>query len=314
MTCLEWKIPMKRLFLSIVFTWTGLHVLPGCKFNQEVRPYYDIYDEAVFAYFLDPTDPPRALKVLDEACSSNPDHQDVSCYNYGVLLELENRKAEALASYRRANNLHPSALYREAIQSLSPDPAASSTIYLQLLQGLTSACQEKNQPRIEGLIVRLKESVKRGEIVLTRQVMEQPFFSECLKETADRTWTASLPSRTDDLGLLLIRYRAAKSDFASIWDMELFMRGLQGSVRSRNPLTGAWQTVIDSARGGNSAGAARALRVFYSELAAFETRLPDRRNELLALRRAAAVIITREDLFARIKNNEEVLRLIRPYL
>lgn len=83
-------------------------------------PYYVIYDRVISYYFKEPRQKERALQLLERACNELEENRALSCYNYGVILELEGKKGAALVAYKKANAILPHPLYRSAIFSLSP--------------------------------------------------------------------------------------------------------------------------------------------------------------------------------------------------
>ncbi|MCR9144034.1 MAG: hypothetical protein NXI24_17435 [bacterium] len=248
------------------------------------RPYYDIYDEAVNLYYKPPRRPEAALTLMERACRSNQNGQDILCYNLGVLLELQAAPpAKILKAYERAEKIRPHALYRAAIQRIDPDPGRLESEYLQTLSRMTVACRDQRPDRaLAGLrrFVAAAGSQADGATVTAaqdvasalppRESFAQPFFAECLAGPEHATEYAALleelPETPGDLATQLMRARARLDPFHSLWDVELNLRGLADGAGSKNPATTEWHDFIRSARRGQAGPAALHLRAFFDVL------------------------------------------------
>lgn len=341
---------MNPILLSTVLLISFVYVsncAPEDKQNQ--RNYYEYYAEAVDHYYREPRSPARAIAVLRKACRRVPDRQDVSCYNLGIILENEERPAEALEAYRRAWQLRRHPLYREAVQALAPEPGAYPTPYLRSFRRMVAACGNEDPkgallelrrlieddrkatsaaktpaagqpgtPGAEGADGPAPAEEKLAPGGLHREIFAQPVFAECLagdSEYADLL--ASLPERGGDVEAEAVHFRALNDPYHTLWDMELHLLRLTRSRDSDHPVTREWQGVM--AARGSGGRAAGHLAAFLDELdRAVQAAGPGQREDLerraLAMKRAAAVLIDRDPFFGGIRGHGRVRALIAPYL
>ncbi|MEQ9364982.1 MAG: hypothetical protein RIF32_12095, partial [Leptospirales bacterium] len=308
------------------------------------RPYYDIYDEAVNLYYKPPRRPEQALTLMERACRSNSDGQDILCYNLGVLLELENSPADRiLAAYERAQKIRPHALYQGAIQRLDPRPDRYESSYLQTLSRMTEACRAGRGAKA---LQDFRRAVQAAEFASTagvdqapgnaatatlppRESFAQPFFAQCM---ADRPEYARLlerlPATPGDLEAQLMLARADLDPFHTLWDVELNLRGLADGSQSKNPATAEWHDFIQNARRGQGAAAALHLRAFFDVLEALGRDATQKtpanqdpgvqtagiRRRVQAFKRAAAVLILNDPYFHRVRGQAAIQSVIRPIL
>ena len=304
---------MKRSFLSIFFI-----LICACRSPEyQQRPYYDLYDEAVNLYFKAPRDAEGAIEVLHEGCRRNLDLQDVTCYNLGVLLEIDGKTQEAREAYERARQLNPHPLYLAALRALDPGSHPPENRYGQELLRMVGFCREgrpRDAVRIMEQLVALQAEENSG-IRLNQEQFAQPYFADCLAEQpAYAVLLAGLPV-AGDLENTIVRLRAAHDEFHNLWDMESYFRGLQNHRgHSSHALTAAWQGILKQAGAGNAAATAAGLRTFFARLEAFPAASDQEREMKTAMRRAAAILVNRDPYFSRVRGSGVVQAVVAPLL
>ena len=304
---------MKRSFLSIFFI-----LICACRSPEyQQRPYYDLYDEAVNLYFKAPRDAEGAINVLREGCRRNLDLQDVTCYNLGVLLEIDGKTQEAREAYEQARQLNPHPLYLAALRALDPGSHPPENRYGQELLRMIGFCRDgrpRDALRVMERLVALQADEANG-VRLNQEQFAQPFFAECLADQpAYGVLLAGLPPG-GSLEQTIVRLRAAHDEFHNLWDMESYFRGLQNRRgQSTHALTAAWDVVLEQAGSGNAAATAGGLRTFFARLEAFPAANDQEREMKTAMRRAAAILVSRDPYFHRVRGAGAVQALISPLL
>lgn len=288
---------------------------PGCSAEVAGRDYVDLYDEAVNLYYKPPFQSERAMQLLEQGCQCNPDHQDLSCYNLGVMREIRGETTAALEAYRKARELKPGPYYNLAIQRLAPGEAELQSAYLQTLRRMVLACRQGQQQSalqaFDSYVTELKqvEQVARP----SREAFGQPFLAECLAGERYESLLQELPARPRDAA----RYyqeRARLDEFHTIFDMELYYRKELESTDSNQQITATWQIVMEAGQRGDGQLASVALRELFALLGTAGRKSTEERLKAQALRRAAAVLVDRDLYFARIKDHPQVRAAIRPVL
>ncbi len=295
-------------FLSIFFG-PGL-LLYACQGALDRRPHYDIYDEAVSLYFRAPRDPEAAIQLLRRACDRSGASRDLSCYNLGAVLELEARRAEALEAYREAASLSPNPIYAAAVQRMSIDPNRLPSGYQQRLAQAIAACNSSDAPRaLEALAALSDTPTHSSDGPVYRDVLEQPFFRDCLGQNpAYATLLARLRKNPENAGAAALAYRARNHEFASLWDMEFFLRN--GAAPARNATTLAWEQALNAAGRGDASAYAARLKDFIATLEARQANAgAGEKARILAMRRAAGILTLHDPNFARVRENPAVRAL-----
>ncbi len=294
-------------FLSIFFG-PGL-LLYACLGSLDRRPHYDIYDEAVSLYFRAPRDTSGAIKLLQRACDRGGEGRDLSCYNLGAILELESRQDEALAAYREAASLSPNPVYKAAVQRMAIDPDSLPSAYQQLLGRAIAACNSSDAATaLEALTTLATEqpAAHSSDGPIYRDVLEQPFFRDCLGQMP--AYTALLArhrKNPENAGAAALAHRARNNEFASLWDMEFFLRN--GAASPRNPTTQAWEQALSAAGRGDAAAYAARLKDFVAALDARQANAgAGEKARILAMRRAAGILTLHDPNFARVRDNPTV--------
>lgn len=168
-----------------------------------------------------------------------------------------------------------------------------------------------------------------------------------LRAVPDDTADAAGPGASDrafgevstaaaDLDDQLLKQRAALDEFASLWDIERRLRGLSAdSDASEHPVTDAWDALREAAADGDGKAAAESLREFFAALrkspapqiaagnsdnptesteSAATTDDPGHARRVLALRRAAAILLRGDPYFARVQTHPEIEQALRRIL
>lgn len=314
------------IFLLLVFPMGCSNCRPSSAPEDLAGSYIEIYDRAISYYYRHPRQPEKAVDLLRRACTGIKDHQALSCYNLGHLLELEGDRTGALEAYRQAVKLKSDPIFEGALFRLDPEPGKLTSPYLQ---GLANTVEECRQGKPAQALKSMSEVIERiGRFQKSerpdREAFEQPFFEECLgKEPGYRALLKKMDSaRSPDPAYLYYRDRAKKHPFHSLWDMELKLRGLDHSRSSRHPLTGNWQKILKFTRRQKYMEAGLALNEFYKQLNNMLNATEQitckkrqrRKQKLRAIGRAAALLISQDHYFRKLRSEEKVAGLIAPWL
>lgn len=297
-------------FLSIFFG-PGL-LLYACLGSLDRRPHYDIYDEAVSLYFRAPRDTAAAIKLLRRACDRGGEGRDLSCYNLGAILELESRQAEALEAYREAARLSPNPVYKAAVQRMAIDPDSLPSAYQQFLARAIAACHSSDTAAaLEALnaLTSQAAAAHSSDAPVYRDVLEQPFFRDCLgQKPAYTALLARLRKNPENAGAAALAHRARNHEFASLWDMEFFLRN--GAASPRNSTTTAWEQALSAAGQGDAGAYVARLKDFVAALEARQANASaGEKARILAMRRAAGILTLHDPNFARVRDNPTVRAL-----
>ncbi len=268
--------------------------------------YYEIWDKAAILYYGEPRNVDGAIDLLVHGCKKVSEKRDVSCYNLGVMLELEGRKEEALKAYSRARELRPHPVYDNAVFALggrADTSGAGRTI--GPLRHLEEACRSANSALIRKSLEELAALANDGSAP-SRETLTQPFFADCLKAVPESTAiVAKLVPAKDYAESTWIRYRSRHHPFAGVWDIDLYLRGNLATGKSSVPATQAWQKFLNAALQSNGALAGQEIQNFDKAIAGLPA--PYR----ISLRRAAAALVQSDALFESIKANPGVAAFVR---
>lgn len=252
-----------------------------------------IYDRAVALYFKAPRDPQKALLLLAGACTHIEERRAQSCYNWGLLLEMEGKDQEARGAYRRAVQIERLPVYESALWASDPSQKPDST----KLAAVRAAAEQCRLGRSGAALSLLQNAVAAApKAGWSRELVAQPFFAQCLeKEARYKSFRDSLNSAGGDLRRRYASAVAAADDFRAMWDLEARLSGREGQSSHRT--TRAWLAALRMAAQGNGPGAASALAEFKSSL----PRDGANAERSLAMHRAAALLIRQTRYFARVR-------------
>jgi len=243
------------------FLFLALALLCACNPHRHEH-HYLYFEEAIDAYYRAPRRPVHALSVMKEACQSFPEERDLSCFNYGLLLEWEGKRDQALQAYEAAYRLRPDQLYREAARNSGQRPVYSGR-RSQTLSRLLELCKQGNA--IEALAL-------GREAELTRPMLETEPLKSCLAALDGYAGLlASLPGDDRPLSRMNRDFLAKKAPLYPFWE------GGQG------PVARAWQNY-------QARRSPATLQKFYEALALVAGTDPERQAMALGFRRAAAAL------------------------
>lgn len=315
------------IFLLLGFLISCSNCRPAPAPGDLTGSYIEIYDRAISYYYRHPRQPDLAVSLLQKACRGIKDHQALSCYNLGHLLELEGDRRGALTAYRAAVKLDPHPIFKGALFRLAPEPDNLETPYLQGMAKIVEACRRGDR---RGALKTMRELADRRKQFqkserLDREAFGQPFFQECLGEEAGyrELLKTIISERRRDPALLFYRERAQRHPFHSLWDMELRLRGLDSVRHSRHPLTSEWQNILRLTRRRKHQEAIGALTKFYDRLNTMQKETAaisnqkmkrQRRRKLQAIGRAAALLIKQDHYFRKLRGEAKIAGLINPWL
>lgn len=304
-TPLEKKIagicrPVSIILLAFTSAFCKSLALP------DTARYYEIWDKAAILYYGEPRNVDGAIDLLVHGCKKVSERRDVSCYNLGVMLELEGRREEARKAYERARDLHPHPMYDNAVVALGGKgdvPAAGKAV--GPLRRLEEGCRANNEPLIRKSMDELSTLIAEGSAP-PRETLTQPFFADCLKGIPESTaLIAKLVPAKDHAEAMWYRYRARHHPFWGVWDIELYLRGAVGTAKSGVPTTVAWQKFLTAASQSNGELAGREIQNFDKAISGLPAafRVP--------IRRAAAALIQSDALFESVKKDPGVAAFVR---
>ncbi|MCB1175882.1 MAG: hypothetical protein KDK39_20065 [Leptospiraceae bacterium] len=277
----------------------------------------DIYDEAVNLYYKTPRDPETAAALLKQACACHPDRQDTSCYNYGVILELEEQYDAARSAYKQAWTRRPETAYELALQRLDANVHTPDARQKQI-QLLIAACQK---PANSAAAARQMQSLLQTTPLAdrpTRSVIDQPYFRDCLAGHPEyRHWLAQLPADQWTPAEFRQQWVQGRSDphpFNGLLDIQLYLKGQLFSQPSSRAITQSWQKLVQFGRQGQAGAAAEQLRQLFNQLDSAAARDASLHTRTRAIKRAIALLVEQEDWFAPVRAHMAIQKLIQPVL
>ncbi len=285
------------ILLSTLF---GALLVAGCGDGRVARPEgtpLEIYDRAVSLFFRSPRRPEEATVLLAGACAHIKEQQAQSCYNWGLLLELEKDTRGALRAYRRAASLQATDVYVAAAEALDPDhqPAEGR---LRALKRAVRLCADKREGQA---LEELKAGAARNPKAWNRELVSQPLFQECLGHTKGYAqFVGSLPKAGGSLEQQHRAALAARDPFHKLWDLESTFAGREPA--STHAVTSAWHQALRSAARGDGAGAGQALARFQAAVSGAGAPA-DRARGML---KAAALVVEQTRYFAAVRSHPEV--------
>ena len=292
------------ILLSTLFVGLGPAVWQCGRNGAVPRPagtVLEIYDRAVSLYFRAPRRPEKAITLLEGACTHIKEQRAQSCYNWGLLMELEKDRRGALKAYRRAAELDPLDVYRAAVAALdaSERPVGKRP---NALQRAVLLCAER---KAADAFAVLKEASAGDHAGWTRELVAQPVFRECLGSVPGyRAFAAGLPGTTRSLTERHRAAMAARDHFHGLWDIEARLAGHESG--SRHPVTAAWHQALRYAARGDGAATGRTLQEFLRALP--KTGKDAGRSRGMA--RAAGLVVQQTRYFAGVRSHPDVRRFL----
>ena len=259
------------------------------------------YDRAVALYFRAPRNPEKAIALLAGACTHIREQQAQSCYNWGLLLEMEKDRSGALSAYRRAAALQPLDVYQAAAAALD-ESARPEGHRLGALQKALAHCREKNPERALAV---MREAAAEKAGGWTRELVGQPVLRECLGRVRGyQDFVAALPPTGAPLEERHRAAMAARDSFHRIWDIEARLAGRE--TTSGHPVTTAWRQALRHAARGDGASTGRYLQQFLHALPKSGADAPRARG----MAKAAALVVQQTRFFAAVRAHPEVQRFV----
>ncbi|MBE7439429.1 MAG: hypothetical protein HS115_13295 [Spirochaetales bacterium] len=250
--------PARWLAILFLILMVGL---PACNPHRHSH-YYLYFEEAIDAYYRAPRRPEVALAVMKEACQSFPVERDLSCFNYGLLLEWEKKPDLAVQAYQAAYRIRPDPLYREAARNRGGEVIyreRRSQTLARLLKMCSAGLTE------DALLL-------AGKAQLTRPMLETEPLLSCLgRSPVYYELLTGSAADNRNLGQENREALAQKSPLYPFWG------------EGRGPVARAWQNY--RARPGPGS-----LQKFYEELAVVAEKDPEREAIARGFRRAAAML------------------------
>ena len=327
-------------FLSTIFSVFLLLIL-----RCSEKPYYDYYDKAVRLYYSSPSQPNKALRILKGQCQKGRKGHHLSCYNWGVFLEMRGNYSKALKAYEKAYELQREPSYLAAAVGLAErhgDSGSSkhlglnttlqegrkTTPYLSFTRRIVTLCRNQKAEEALLLLEKVYSEASQRSIRPSREFISHPFFRNCFSEKDFLYRKILLLSSEEktDYQKQIYQFHARAHQFHSLWDIELHLQNLTWKEKSSHPITLSWQNTVAAALQkdhGNCFSQASQYFKLLDDFIEKNSQNIKRREKAISLQRAAALLIQQDRIFSVIRDLDRSLtssqaksihKLIQPYL
>lgn len=322
--------------IAVFLVW-----IPRCS----EKPYYHYYDKAVRLYYSYPSQPDKALRILKGQCQKRRKGHHLSCYNWGVFLEMRGNYSQALTAYEKAYEIQPKPSYLAAAVGLverhsdsgsSKNLRLSTTLqegrkttpYLNFTRQIVTLCRNQKAEEALLLLEKVYSESSQKSIRPSQEFISHPFFRNCFSEKDFLYRKILLLSSEEKTNYQkqIYQFYAREDQFHSLWDIELHLQNLVWKEKSSHPITLSWQNTVTAALQKDHENCFFHASQYFKlldDVIEKSSQNIKRQEKAISLQRAAALLIQQDRIFSAIRDLDRSLtssqiksinKLIQPYL